>query len=192
MKTLFTGISETPPSKAEDETNSDPIKTPEDCEAVAWITSNKVREAISSYRQDKAPGPDLVRVSMLKNLPDPVVDYLTSIYQNCLCIGKIPKLWLKSKAIFIPKSSKTNLEDPRSYIPICLSSFLFKTPEKIIQQRLVEFTQIIYPIANMVLGQIVPPLQLSLSLLKKVRVHSIVKKNKPNLPFKILREPLIT
>jgi len=72
---------------------------------------------------------------MLKNLPESILGHLTKIYQNCLITGKIPEVWLDSKAIFIPKNNKVNLEDPKSYRPICLSSFLFKTLEKLIQQR---------------------------------------------------------
>jgi ribonuclease HI len=85
---------------------------------------------------NKAPGPDGIRAVMLKNLPEAVIEFLAAVYKNCLVTGKIPDLWLNSKVIFIPKSNKTNMEDPRSYRPICLSNFLFKTLEKLIQHRL--------------------------------------------------------
>jgi hypothetical protein len=43
----------------------------------------------------------------------------------------VPKLWQKSRVVFIPKVGKDTYENPRSYRPISLTSFFFKTMERV-------------------------------------------------------------
>ena len=67
---------------------------------------------------------------MLKPLPDKVINYLAVVFRRCLELGRVPEKWLDSKAIFIPKLGNKDRADSKSYRPISLTSFLFKTLEK--------------------------------------------------------------
>ena len=73
---------------------------------------------------------------MLKPLPDKVINYLAVVFRRCMELGRVPDKWLDSISIFIPKQGKKDRADPKSYQPISLTSFLFKTLEKIIQGKL--------------------------------------------------------
>jgi hypothetical protein len=61
---------------------------------------------------------------------------LAKIFNRSLDFGFMPTIWRESKAIFIPKTGKLDMQDPKSYRPICLSNFLFKTFEKILLLKL--------------------------------------------------------
>jgi len=112
--------------------NDDNIATSEP----TWITPQTVQAAIHSFKQNKAAGPDNIKVKALKNLPSQIYTLLAKIYNSSLDLGYMPTVWRESKAIFIPKSGKTDMQNPKSYRPICLSNFLFKTFEKLILQKL--------------------------------------------------------
>jgi len=120
-----------------------PIKATQHSTNEAWITEQAVRTAIFSFKQDKAAGPDEIKVRALKQLPPQIYKLLAKIYNHSLALGYMPATWRESRVIFIPKTGKTNMQDPKSYRPICLSNFLFKTFEKLILQRLE--TERIYP-----------------------------------------------
>ena len=129
MTTLFPGLRATPPT-TETEAASDLQHQ------AHWVTPSVVSDAISSFQLDKTPGPDRVRVKMLKFLPAKAVKFLAEVFRRCLELGQVPDKWLESKAIFIPKQGKKDRADPKSFRPISLTSFLFKTLEKIIQRKL--------------------------------------------------------
>ena len=46
--------------------------------------------------------------------------------------GHIPRLWKRTKVVFIPKAGKTSHVTPKDYRPISLSSFLLKTLERLL------------------------------------------------------------
>ncbi len=102
----------------------------------SWINQESVQFHINQLPPRKAPGPDQITNTTLKNLPKQVIVYLTHIYQHCILLSYVPLNWCCSKAIFIPKPNKPNKEDPKSYRPICLSNTLFKILEKLIQTYL--------------------------------------------------------
>lgn len=131
MFTLFPGTQETPRSLV-----SSASGTPENEFQAAWLTKSMVSEAICSFQLDKTPGPDGLRVRMLRCLPDKGLNYLTEVFRGCFELGHVPSLWLQTKAVFIPKPGKKDRTDPKSYRPISLTSFLFKTMEKVIQRKL--------------------------------------------------------
>ena len=57
---------------------------------------------------------------------------LSRLLAAVLEIGYTPKKWCESKVIFIPKPGKSDYGEVKSYRPISLTSYLFKTLEKII------------------------------------------------------------
>jgi len=132
IHTHFPGTtSTTKPPTATNASTDMPGTTEED-----WITAQDVQSTIQTFKQDKAAGPDDLKVRALKKLPAQIYTLLAKIYNLSLNLGHMPLSWRESKVIFIPKASKTDLQDPKSYRPICLSNFLFKTFEKLILQRL--------------------------------------------------------
>jgi len=101
-----------------------------------WINSQLVQSTINTFKSDKAAGPDTLKVRALKHLPQQIFMLLAKVYNRSLDFGYMPTIWRESKAIFIPKSGKSDMQDPKSYRPICLSNFLFKTFEKILLLKL--------------------------------------------------------
>jgi Reverse transcriptase (RNA-dependent DNA polymerase) len=101
-----------------------------------WITPHVVQSTIKSFKSDKAAGPDNIKVRALKNLPEQIYMLLAKVYNRSLDLGFMPAVWRESKAIFIPKAGKSDMQDPKSYRPICLSNFLFKTFKKLILLKL--------------------------------------------------------
>ncbi len=135
MQTLFPDSSTT----AKNETinyhpNTNPIDTSD------WINTQTITSIIKSIQPYKAPGPDGITGKMLKHLPPKVISFLVNLYHNIIQLSYIPTNWCKSRAIFIPKSNKTNKNDPKAYRPICLSNTLFKILEKLIQNFLEKST----------------------------------------------------
>jgi hypothetical protein len=51
-----------------------------------------------------------------------------------MVIFQIPKSWRDVKTIFIPKSGRTSYESAKSYRPICLTYFLLKTLERLVDE----------------------------------------------------------
>jgi hypothetical protein len=47
-------------------------------------------------------------------------------------IGYLPQAWIGVKVLYIPKAGTQNPEQPKSYRPISLTSFLLKSIEKMI------------------------------------------------------------
>jgi ribonuclease HI len=132
MNTLF------PDSNTKQQPTNQQILTnnQDNTETEKWINTTTVLNHIKALPPNKAPGPDKVTDRMLKHLPQQVITYLTSIYQNIINYSYVPKIWCTSKAIFIPKLNKPKKEDPKSFRPICLSNIMFKILEKLIQAYL--------------------------------------------------------
>jgi hypothetical protein len=86
-------------------------------ETEKWINTTTVLNHIRALPPNKAPGPDKVMDRMLKHLPQQVITYLASIYQNIFNHSYVPALWCTSKAIFIPKHNKPNKDDQNPFAP---------------------------------------------------------------------------
>ena len=87
---------------------------------------------------DKAPGPDGIRISQIRNLPDSMVVLLVLIFRASITIGHVPKNWRKSKTVMIRKPGKRGTT-AKDYRPISLTSCLCKLCEKIVKDMLVDF-----------------------------------------------------
>ena len=119
-----------PGNSAQD--NSPPSTTnPITLNEISWITDKLITQAIHSFKKDKAAGPDNFKPILLQNLPPPIISRLNTLYTACITLGYTPSLWKTSKTIFIPKTGKASYQDPRSFRPISLTSFFFKTLEKL-------------------------------------------------------------
>ena len=101
------------------------------------FSPEKVKRAINSFGKNKAPGPDGIRPIALQHLDEGTFKRLSDIFEASVALKYVPKILTKSKLIFIPKPGK-DPEDPRSVRPITLSSFVFKTMERVIYWNLEE------------------------------------------------------
>lgn len=98
----------------------------------SFVTAEKVRKAISTFGPRKAAGPDDIKPAALQNLDDNTINRLTKLFQAVIEIGYTPERWRNSKVIFLPKNGKDDYSNVRAFRPITLTSFLFKTLEKVV------------------------------------------------------------
>ncbi len=99
---------------------------------IKWIDEEKVRKAIKSFSDFKANGPDGIKPIILKRLPDEAIKRLVQIYTACITLGYTPLKWRASRTVFIPKPGKEDYTIPKSFRPISLTSFCFKTLERLV------------------------------------------------------------
>jgi hypothetical protein len=64
------------------------------------------------------------------------VEALSNIFTAVIELGYVPTRWRTSDVIFIDKPGKTDFEKPRSFRPISLMSFVYKTLEKVVAMGL--------------------------------------------------------
>ena len=107
------------------------------------VTYAEVANALSSFHSLKAAGQDDIPPIALKHLPYQVISFITDLFNACLSHNYVPNSWCESKAIFIKKAGNKPLDEPKSYRPICLASFLFKSFEKVLKDKLEQAN--IYP-----------------------------------------------
>ena len=98
---------------------------------VAFITPQRVRYAIDSFGDIKAPGPDGVMPIVLKHIGTTTLLRITNLFKALALLGKVPTLWYESRVILLAKAGKDNYAKPKSFRPISLMVFLFKTYEKV-------------------------------------------------------------
>ena len=100
------------------------------------VCGERVRWAIFELDPYKSPGLDGIFPILLQKSIDWIIFFLIRIYRSSLAFGYVPKRWQTVRAVFIPKVGKTDFTSSKSYRPICLSSFLLKVMEKVVDRRL--------------------------------------------------------
>ncbi|GFO13725.1 RNA-directed DNA polymerase from mobile element jockey [Plakobranchus ocellatus] len=83
-----------------------------------------------------ASGPDGVFYQFQSHLFESCLHILLKLFNNIWATGGIPPSWRKASVVPIPKPGK-DPSDPSNYRPIALTSCLVKTPERILNDRLV-------------------------------------------------------
>ncbi|MCF6239098.1 MAG: hypothetical protein L3J79_09890, partial [Candidatus Marinimicrobia bacterium] len=101
-------------------------------EYLSFITYEKVLWTISTFGAHKAGGPDGLKPFMLGQLPKPILEGMVTLFRGSIALGHVPGCWRVSKVIFIPKPGKDDYTKAKSFRPISLTSFIFKTFEKIV------------------------------------------------------------
>ncbi len=101
-------------------------------EPLRWIDEDKVRRAISSFSDFKACGPDDIKPVILKHLPRHEIKRLVAIFTASVRLGYVPRRWTQSRTVFIPKPGRDDYSIPKSFRPISLTSFCFKTMERLV------------------------------------------------------------
>ena len=105
-----------------------------------YLSVGRMRQALSSTKNHKAAGPDDIKPSVLKNLPDDILQRILQLYEGCLSSGYTPLAWRKSNVIMIPKPGKPSYQEPKAFRPITLSNHLFKLMEKMVLWHITETT----------------------------------------------------
>ena len=93
-------------------------------------------DAINSFRDDLAPGPDNINVKILKNclgLARPLVD----LFNSCLDRGILPHEWRTANVV--PVYKKGPRDRVENYRPISLTSVIMRCFEKLIYKPLMTF-----------------------------------------------------
>lgn len=98
------------------------------------ILVEEVQNAIKNMKEGKASGPDNIQTEFLKLLDEDNVKWLTSLFNRIYDCGSIPKEWLKSEFIILPK--KPGAKNCSEYRTISLMSHLLKLFLKIIHKRI--------------------------------------------------------
>lgn len=101
------------------------------------VTPNELKSFFPTLKCKKAPGQDGLVNKAIKHLPDPILEDIAQMFNNCLQTCYFPSDWKKGSTIMIPKPNKQP-SDPASYRPITLLPALGKLFEKILAARLRE------------------------------------------------------
>ena len=100
----------------------------------SFITEERVSAAINSFGDFKTPGPDNLKPMVLKRFIWNKIGLrrLTTLFKAIVELGYTPNAWCEAKVIFIPKLGKKDYSEARSFRPISLLNFLFKTVERLV------------------------------------------------------------
>lgn len=84
--------------------------------------------------KNTAPGPDNVKSTIWKRVPDIVLAHLANVMTLCLRKGRFPAVWKRAILVLIPKGQITAASVTKAR-PICLLDELGKTLERVIALR---------------------------------------------------------
>jgi len=100
------------------------------------FTELELVRAVRTFKNNKAPGPDLIEVSVLKMACRVIPNQIVKIYNGCLQWGVFPSVWKRGSLRVLLKGGDKDEKDPKSYRPICLLSVVGKLFEKLVKLRL--------------------------------------------------------
>ena len=112
-----------------------------------FVSPTRIWKAIWSFGDLKAVGPDEKKPIVLKHLGEKAVKKLVDFFRASSLLGYVPLQWRESKAVFIPKTGKSDYSQVRSFWPISLSSFIKKALERVWAWRLEESALIQNPLS---------------------------------------------
>ena len=101
----------------------------------SMFSESSIKWAITSFKPFKSASEDRIFPALLQNGIQILLPVLKKIFIASYALGYIPKAWREVKIIFIPKIGKPS-DQPKSYRPISLMSFLLKAMERIIDRSL--------------------------------------------------------
>lgn len=99
------------------------------------FTTEELKAAASTLKNNKAPGPDGIPSEVLKIVANQRPQALLEIFNACLSEGIFPEVWKKQKLVLIDKG-KDNKHDPSSYRPLCMLDTTGKLLERLLKPRL--------------------------------------------------------
>ncbi|XP_071746075.1 uncharacterized protein [Lepeophtheirus salmonis] len=108
------------------------------------VDTNRVRESFNSFDPYKSSGPDGLKLIVLQQLGDNIVEYISKLYQVVLSTGYTPNIWREMEVIFLPKPGKDDYSSAKSFRPIILSNFFLKGLERIVQWNIEETIPVLH------------------------------------------------
>lgn len=104
----------------------------------APFTREGIAKAIRTFKNDKAPGPDLIEVVVLRMAFATIPNQMVRLFNGCLQWGVFPSAWKEGALIVLLKGADKDEKDPKSYRPICLLSVIGKLFEKLLRGRIAQ------------------------------------------------------
>ena len=108
-----------------------------DITEVPPFTEEEVEASLMKMSKRKAPRPDDFTSDMIILIVEPVLKYLTKIFDKILTTTQIPPTWDEAKVIIIFK--KGDPGDIKNYRPISLLSHSYKLFTRLLQTRMEQF-----------------------------------------------------
>lgn len=96
-----------------------------------WITVDRIKRAVNMFDNDKSPGTDNIQPELLQRLGTKSLEVIKLIFERMITAGYTPTKWRESKIIFLAKPGKEDYAKAKAFRPISLTSFVFKTMERL-------------------------------------------------------------
>ena len=103
------------------------------------FTGEDVKEAINLMPSTSAPGSDGMVPKLMKRAKGSISRILADIFQHSLETGEIPALWKEGYIVPVHKGGPSSM--PENYRPVCLTSHVIKSQERVIRRSLVNFLE---------------------------------------------------
>lgn len=113
-----------------------------------WITQDRIKKAINSFQNKKAPGLDNLTVEHLKLLGNESLGTLELLYKVMFTLNYTPANLRTSKVFMLAKLGKDDYTLAKSYRPISLAPFIFKTFERVCAWDILETALTDSPLNN--------------------------------------------
>ena len=110
-------------------------KTQLNAELEQTFSLARVKKGLASFKPNKCPGPDGLRAEYISKFDHKTIDRISHIFKASVTISRTPTPWRLSSVIFLPKGN-TRSGLPEAFRPISMTSFLFKTLEKLILRQI--------------------------------------------------------
>lgn len=100
-----------------------------------FVGMGELKDSIKAINSKTSFGPDGIPNCIIKLFPKSFLEILLILFNNCININYIPKLWRISSVVFIKKDKKI-YNNIKNYRPISLMSNISKLLERIFTDRL--------------------------------------------------------
>ena len=99
-----------------------------------YISVNDVKDAISLLKPNKAPGPDFITPTLLKEGANQLLAPLSFLFNLSLSLRQFPDTWKEANVIAVHKND--SLSQPCNYRPISLLCYLGKLMERCMHKHI--------------------------------------------------------
>ena len=131
---LFKPIQPKPTSTTEENHQDRPKIINVGSEELPDVTVVEVKAAVTEMKNKKSPGENGVPIEAIKFGGNTLLRAITTLFNNCLELGKIPEAW--ENAVIILLHKKGDITKLENYRPISLLSTLYKLFMKIMPKRI--------------------------------------------------------
>ena len=104
------------------------------------MTPERIKWAINSFKSYKSPGPDEIYPAHLKKAEHVLVGPLVKVTKASLMLEHVSAAWQGARVVFLPKPGKSGYTSSKDFRPISLTSFLFKTSERLVERYVRDVT----------------------------------------------------